>query len=274
MTTTPRGYNVLAALFMACAGILGMARAHADATLDKIEQRGKIVVGVSVAGPPFGSIDPATGKNTGYNVELAQSVARHLGVELETVAVTPANRIQFLQQGRVDLLISNMQLTEERAKVLSYVPTPYDLVGGAGLVAKASGIRQWTDVKGKPVCVSQGSNYTKPLQDTYGADVKGLRDGSEADLALRGGNCVASVHDGPVIHLLLTEPEWKDYTVIDTELLPVPSVIWTRKGEADTMAKIDAIVRDWYKTGELVQIARRNGMPTEHVLKLSEQYAH
>ena len=254
--------------------LFGIGAAHADATLDKIKQREKIVVGVSVAGPPFGSIDPATGKNIGYNVELANLVGKALGVAVETVAINPANRIQFLQQGRVDLLISNMQLTEDRARLLSYAPTPYDLVGGAGLVSKASGIKHWTDLKGKPVCMSQGSNYTKPLKEQYGAEVKGLRDGSEADLALRGGNCLASVHDGPAVHQLLSEPEWKDYTVIDTELAPIPSVIWMRKGEDDTAAKIDEIIRSWYKTGDLLAVAERNHLPTEHVRELAKQYAH
>ena len=49
--------------------------AHADATLDKIRQRGKIVVGVMLSGPPFGSIDPVTQKHVGYNVQLSEGVA-------------------------------------------------------------------------------------------------------------------------------------------------------------------------------------------------------
>jgi polar amino acid transport system substrate-binding protein len=58
-------------LLAACIGT-----AHADATLDKIKQRGKVVVGVMLSGPPFGTIDPATQKPIGYNVELAEGVAR------------------------------------------------------------------------------------------------------------------------------------------------------------------------------------------------------
>lgn len=96
---------------------------QADATLDKVKQRGKLVVGVMLSGPPFGSIDPSTQKHVGYNVELAEGVAKGLGVAVETVQVQPSNRVQFLQQGKVDILIANMQWTQERSEILSFVPT-------------------------------------------------------------------------------------------------------------------------------------------------------
>ncbi|MEX5491498.1 transporter substrate-binding domain-containing protein, partial [Pseudomonas fulva] len=81
-------------------------------TLDKIQERHKISIGVILSGPPFGTIDPKTGEHQGYNVELSKEIAKRLNVELETVSVLAPNRVQFLQQGKVDLLIANMQLTE------------------------------------------------------------------------------------------------------------------------------------------------------------------
>ena len=99
-----------------CAGF-----AHADATLDKIQQRHAISVGVILSGPPFGTLDPKTGEHLGYNVELAKGIGEALGVETKTVSVLAPNRVQFLQQGKVDILIANMQFTEERAEILDYV---------------------------------------------------------------------------------------------------------------------------------------------------------
>ena len=80
----------LLCLLAACASAAA-AGAHADTTLDKIRQRGKIVVGVVLSGPPFGTIDPATQKHIGYNVELSEGLARGLGVGVETVQVQPSN---------------------------------------------------------------------------------------------------------------------------------------------------------------------------------------
>ncbi|MFC6340170.1 transporter substrate-binding domain-containing protein [Pseudomonas sp. CCM 7891] len=267
-------YFSAATLCLAWCAALGASLAQADATLDKIEQRHAISVGVILSGPPFGTIDPKTGEHLGYNVELAKSVAKALGVEAKTVSVLAPNRVQFLQQGKVDILIANMQFTEERGEILDYVPTPYEEVGGAALIRKGAGITQWRDLKGKPVCVSQGSNFIKPLQETYGAQIKAFRSQSESLLSLRGNGCVAAVHVSPTMHALLSEPEWAEYEIpLPGDLIPSNSVIWLRKGEHDTQAKLDAIVRDWHRSGWLIELGERTGMtPSQALRDLHEQY--
>lgn len=251
------------------------APAHADATLDRIKQRGKIVVGVILSGPPFGTIDPATQKHIGYNVELSEGVAKGLNVAVETVQVQPSNRVQFLQQGKVDILIANMQWTQERSEILDFVPTPFEEVGGAGIARKGSGIARWEDVKGKPVCVSQGSNFTKPLADQYGAQIKAFRGQPESLLALRGGNCAVAVHVSPTLRELVAEnADWKDYEIVSpADLIPSPSVIWVRKGEADTQAALDRIVQHWHRTGWLIEVEKKNGMtPTPLLHQLQQKF--
>lgn len=236
--------------------------AHADATLDRIRQRGKIVVGVMLSGPPFGTIDPVTQRHVGYNVQLSEGVAKGLGVGVETVQVQPSNRVQFLQQGKVDILIANMQWTQERSEILSFVPTPFEEVGGAAIAKKGSGVRQWDDLRGKPVCVSQGSNFTKPLADQYGAQIKAFRGQPESLLALKGGNCAAAVHVSPTLRELVAgNADWKDYEIVSpADIIPSPSVIWLRKGESDTQAAIDRIVQDWHRTGWLIAAEKRVGI--------------
>ncbi|MGV1756878.1 transporter substrate-binding domain-containing protein [Rhizobium sp. A22-96] len=252
-----------AAIFAAAlsCGALFTTIAHADATLDRIKGRGALTVGVILSGAPFGYIDPASQEQKGYNLDIAKALAEKLGVKLETVTVTPPNRVQFLQQGKVDILIANMQYTEERAKILDYVPTPYDRSGGAAVGRKDSGLNDWSDLKGKPVCVSQGSNYTQPLIEQYGAEVKALPSQPESLLALQGGNCVAAVHVGATVGLLLQDrPEdWKDYKILfPTELVPSDSVIWLRKGDGDTREALDKAILDLHANGKLLEYAKAN----------------
>ncbi|KAF1044779.1 transporter substrate-binding domain-containing protein [Xylophilus sp.] len=235
--------------------------AHADATLDRIKERKSVAIGVVINGGPFGSIDPATQRFVGWNPELARDIARQLGVDAELVQVQPSNRVQFLQSGKVDLLVASMEVTPERADILAYAPTPFYRVGGTAVVRKDSGIRRWEDLRGKTVCLSQGSNYAKPLQAEYGAQVKGFKSSSESLLALRGSNCVAAVHDATLVYpLLRTNPEWKDYAAPLPELIPSPSVVWARKGENDTVAAIDRIVQNWHRTGWLIALEKRLGI--------------
>ena len=250
--------------------------AHADATLDRIKSRGTLTVGVVLDGT-YGSLDPQTRKPVGYNVELAQDLAKRLGVKFEAVEVTPPNRVQFLQQGKVDALIASMQYTKERDEILSYVPTPFEEIGGSAMVHKGAGIHNWSDLRGKPVCVSQGSNYTRPLIEQYGAQVRGFKGMPEALLALRGGTCVASVHVTPGIQARLasTSGEWQDYeSPIADQLIPSPSVIWVRKGETDTVAAFDKIVKEWHRSGFLIDEGNKWHMPpSKQLLAWHQEYS-
>lgn len=207
----------------------------------------------------FGSIDPATQQLVGWNPDLARELAKGLGVKAELVQVQTATRTQFLISGKVDLLIASMELNPERAEILGYAPTPFFRVGGAAATRKDSGIAKWEDLRGKPVCVSQGSSFARPLQADYGAVVKGYKSSSDSLLALRGGQCVAAVHDSTLIHpLLRTNPEWADYHApIATEVLPANSVVWTRKGEADTIAAVDKVIQGWHRSGWLIATEKR-----------------
>lgn len=238
--------------------------ASADATLDKIKQRGKISVGISPPAPPLGVFDPATGKTGGYQAELAADIARRLGAELETVVAPNATRVQLLQSGKIDLLIAAFGWTPEREAILSFAPTPYDLVGGGALVPENSAIKRWEDLKGKAVCMSQGSSYGKLLSENYGAVVKGFRSRAESVLALKGGVCDAAIHDYPELYAKLhndTMGEWSGYRLATRDQLnPTPIVVWMRKGEADTQAFVDQVVQDWHRSGFVLEQARKWGM--------------
>jgi len=255
---TPGGARIAISLAL----VLGAGAAQADATLDKVKERGTITIGVLANGGVFGSLDPATQQLVGWNPELARELAKDLGVKAELVQVQTATRTQFLISGKVDLLIASMELNPERAEILGYAPTPFFRVGGAAATLKTSGIAKWEDLRGKPVCVSQGSSFARPLSADYGAVVKGYKSSSDSLLALRGGQCVAAVHDSTLIQpLLRSNPEWKDYHApIATEVLPANSVVWTRKGETDTIAAVDKVVQDWHRKGWLIATETRLGI--------------
>jgi polar amino acid transport system substrate-binding protein len=238
--------------------MVAMTSAQADATLDKIQQRHVLVVGVLLSGGPFGGIDPTTQKPRGLNVDLAQELGRQLGADVQLVPVLPANRVQFLQQGKVDLLIANMEWTAERGEILGFVPTPFYRVGGTAAVLKDSKISRWEDLKGQSVCTSQGSSYVKPLTE-LGAEIKAFKSSSESLLALRGNNCVAAVHDATLINPLIADTaEWQGYRALSPELNPAPSVIWTRRGESDTQARLDPIIKELHRSGWLIEAQTRN----------------
>jgi len=236
--------------------------AHADATLERINARHAVLVGVQLAGGPFGSLDPATQQPRGFNVDLSNEIGKRLGAKVELVTVLASTRVQFLQQGKVDFLIANMEFNAQRGEILDHVATPYYRVGGTAITSKTSGIKHWEDLRGKSVCISQGSSYIRPIVERFGAVPRAFPGVSQSLLALRGGGCIAAVHDAaPLLYpLVQTDTEWRNYTVLQPELEPAPSVIWVRQGEHDLAAKLDTFVRALHRDGWFIATEARNGI--------------
>jgi len=89
----------------------------------EILQRGVVRIGVPLDVPPFGSQN-ASRLAEGFGVDMANMVAESLGVKLELTQITGANRIPFLLTDKVDIVISVMGLTPERARQIMFT-APY-----------------------------------------------------------------------------------------------------------------------------------------------------
>ncbi len=92
-------------------------------TLDDIKASGKLVIGVFSDKNPFGYVDE-NGEYAGYDVELANRLGKELGVEVEFVSTEAASRVEFLQTGKVDLILANFTVTPERAEQVDFAD-PY-----------------------------------------------------------------------------------------------------------------------------------------------------
>src|ERR671916_2230659 len=113
------------ALGAACAlaiGLFGATEGRADKLAD-ILSKGVVRIGVPLDAPPFGSQD-ANRNPVGFDIELAEMVGKALGAKVELQQITGANRIPFLLTDKVDIVISVMGLTPERAKQIMFT-APY-----------------------------------------------------------------------------------------------------------------------------------------------------
>lgn len=137
---------VMAAAVAGC--LTGVARAD---TLDDIKKKGTLVVGVKADYPPYGYRDPS-GQIVGMEVDLANDIATRLGIKLQLEPVVASNRMQFVQQGKIDLMLATMSVNEERKKAVGVVEPYYYASGVAILAAKSANIKTGADLKDKPVC--------------------------------------------------------------------------------------------------------------------------
>ncbi len=135
----------------------------ASTTMGKIQSKGQITIGVKFDVPPFGFKNPRSGEVEGFDIDFGQAIADALGVKAKLVEAVSDNRIPFIKDGTVDLVLSTMTINDERAKEIGFTD-PYFIAHGRVLVPKSSKIAGVDDLAGKKVCTALGSTYEETLK--------------------------------------------------------------------------------------------------------------
>ncbi|MBQ1457413.1 MAG: transporter substrate-binding domain-containing protein [Butyrivibrio sp.] len=192
-------------------------------TLDEIKESGTINIGVFSDKSPFGYVDE-NGEYAGYDVYFAEKIAEDLGVEVNYVSTEAANRIEYLQTGKVDIILANFTVTEERAQEVDFA-LPYMNVA-LGVVSPSDNVITSLDDIGADdqVIVISGTTAETYLEKNY-PDIKLQKYDAyaEAKTAFENGNAVAWANDNTEVIAFAIENE--GFTV------GIPSL-----GDADTIA--------------------------------------
>ena len=239
-------------------GAWGITAARADA-LEDIRKKGVLVVGTKADYRPFGFLDPS-GKIVGFEADLAADVAKRLGVRVELVPVVSSNRIQFLQQGKIDLMIATMSDTPERRKIVEIIEPNYYGSGTNVLVPKSAGLKTWEQLRGKKVCLIQGAFYNKELQEKYGVEGVAFPGTAEAYAALKNGNCAAFAYDDTALVGEMLKPDWSAYEMALDSILFVPWGVAVKQGEKGFVEFMSKAATDWHKTGFIQELEKKWGV--------------
>jgi polar amino acid transport system substrate-binding protein len=277
-TIAPKGLLMLKRLLNAGAvfalwAALGVAPAAAQ-TLDKIKQRGVIVVGSKADYKPFGFRDPS-GAIVGLEPDMAKDVADKLGVKLELEPVVSSNRMQFLQQGKIDLMIATMNDKPDRRQVVGIIEPSYYASGVSVLANKKAGLKTWEQLKGQKICAIQGAWYNKPVAEKYGADIVAFKGQTEAETALLQGNCIGWVYDDTAFAERLADPKWAGFEMKLETILEEPWGLAVKLEERDgAWGKFMAqMLEDWHRSGRLIELEKKwNIQPSAYLQKMHEQY--
>ncbi len=132
----------------------------ADSTMAKIQKSGKLVVGTSLNTLMFSVRNPMSGDTEGFEADLARMLAKKLtgsADNVEWVKTTTENRLPFVQNGRVDVVIATLTINDARKKVINFAG-PYYIAGQDILTRRAdTSINGATDLNGKTACVLNGT---------------------------------------------------------------------------------------------------------------------
>ena len=231
-------------------------------TLDEIKESGTINIGVFSDKNPFGYVDE-NGEYQGYDVYFANRLAKDLGVKTNFVSTEVANRIEYLQTGKVDVILANFTVTEERAQEVDFA-LPYMNVA-LGVVSRndkvIDSLDNWNPddsiivISGTTAETYLTSNYPDiPLQkfDSY----------ATAKEAFQNGTSVAWANDNTEVIAFSLQNE--GYTV------GIPSL-----GSADTIApavsKGNSTLLDWINE-EIKTLGQENFFHADYEATLLDTY--
>lgn len=257
--------SVIALLVLALAAWIfpGSAQAKENyRTLEEIQASGKINIGVFSDKSPFGYVDE-NGDYQGYDVYYANRIAQDLGVEVNFVSTEAANRIEYLETGKVDIILANFTVTEERAQVVDFA-LPYMNVALGVVSPEDAVVTSLEDIAPEDaVIVISGTTAETYLEknnpelklqkfDTYAA----------AKTAFENGTGVAWANDNTeVIAFALENP---GYTV------GIPSL-----GSADTIAaavtKGNETLLNWLND-QIVTLGEENFFHADYEATLLDTY--
>lgn len=253
----------LAVLAVALAAAIASVPALAQDSLAKIKQKGVIVVGVKNDYKPWGFLDPS-GKIIGLEIDLAQDVADRLGVKLEMIPVIAANRMEFLRQGRIDMIVATMGDTPERRKVVGMVEPNYYAGATNVLAPKSANLKDWSDLKGRKVCAVQGAYYNRRVSQLYHPDLVVFPSVPDGLNALQGGNCTAFLFDDTLIVSTLAggDPKWANYEMPLKSEDPQLWAIGVRLEDLDgPFGKfMKDISTEWHRSGKLLELEKKWGI--------------
>lgn len=230
------------------------ARPAPQDRLEAIKQAGVLKVAAFDGNPPFGFIDEKTRKIAGLDVDFAQALADRLGVKLEVQPTNPANRMPLLLAGKVDLVLANFTITDERAQQVDF-SIPY-FASGTQFLARRGTLRSPDQLAGLRIGVDKGTVNEIVIRQKYPqATLVAYDDTAFAFTALRNGNVQAISQDGPkLVGLLANVPDKENYEIpafsVSNDLIGVG----IPKGQAALKAFVDDSLRELEASGKAQRI--------------------
>ncbi|ARS56544.1 transporter substrate-binding domain-containing protein [Ralstonia pseudosolanacearum] len=239
----------------AVAALLPGRPAHADA-LTNIQKAGLIRVAIPNDFPPFGSLGTDL-KLQGYDIDMANLVAKELGVKAELMPVTSTNRIPFLTTGKVDVVISSLGKNAERAKVIdftqAYAPFPKSVYG-----PKDVSIKTPADLAGKTIGVTRGSTEDLALTAVApaSATIKRYEDNNATAQSYLIGQ-VQLVTLGNIVANAVNERTRLRQLDVKFPVEDTPCYVGVAKGEPALLEKVNAAITKLKSDGRLNDLSQR-----------------
>ena len=220
--------------------------------LSRIKKVGILKIGSDTTYPPMEWVNTETGKVQGFDVDLANLIARKLGVKAKIITTSWDGIIPALKAGKFDVIISSMTITDERKKEIDFTDPYYDSGQIIAVRKNNTTINDPKDLTGKVVGVQTGTTGEIAAKKISGAIVKEYPDIQYAFADLEKGRIDAVVNDLPVSAYFVKG--YPGVKLVGKLFTRERYGIALRKNEPDLKNAINGILRNIKSDGEYDQI--------------------
>ena len=238
-----------------------------DGTLKRIKASSTINLGYVQFAPPFSLLGPDK-VPAGYSIDLCKHIASviqkqlNVNLKLNWVEVTTDNRMNLVDQGKVDLECSTSTITLSRQDKVDFSLMTF-IDGASFLTLTSSPIRSLSDLSGKRIAVIPGTTTEKALakflkDEFITAVTVPVKDHTEGRTALERGNVAALASDqGILIGLALTTADPKRFTLSDRLISYEPYGFMLHRNDAAFRTAVNRALAGLYRSGEVLAIYDR-----------------
>ncbi|MFZ4289423.1 ABC transporter substrate-binding protein [Variovorax sp. HJSM1_2] len=256
----------------AIAGLLALSfAAQADQWQDMV-QRKELKCGTFADVPPFAAPDPKTREMVGFDVDMCNTLAKHLGL---TATITPLSveaRVPEVKMGRVDLTVANLAYTKSRGEQIQF-SDPYYIAKEMLAVKATDTATTKAEYKGKRLSSTKGSTSELSIK-MNGSEPVTFQDTGSAYMAVQQNKSVGVVANTMTITKLVNQSKTAgvELKMIKDPMVFQPIGVGMKKDEPVLLAKVNAALLAMDKAGEIDAIwAKWIGPNTEFKLVREEK---
>ena len=229
---------------------------QAQSALDNVMKIKEIKIAIPTDFPPYGFVGPDL-KPQGLDVDMANYIGQKMGVKVELVVVTSANRIPYLQTKRADLVISTLGKTPERMAVIDFT-SAYSPYFQAVFGPKSMTVKSFADLAGKSISVTRGALEDTELSKVAPekADLKRFEDNNATVSAYTSGQ-VNLVATGVSVAENMMQRTPQMQTEFKLLLKESPNFVGVAKGEDALRNKVNEIIAAGIASGDINKLSEK-----------------
>lgn len=234
------------------------APATADTRIDQIKKNGKLILATGNY-RPFEYLDEKSNKMVGYDIDVAEAIAKKIGVPLEIKEMQFTSLIPTLQIGQADLVIAAMYITDERKAVVDFADPYMDT--GMVLVTRAddTAIKSTKDLDGKVVGVKAGATSEKVAQDLkdkgQNITIKSYKETVDYLMDLEAGRTDLAIND--LLNQLEYNKTHPNVKIVGDPFTKSSLGIAVKKGDKELVDLINSVIKDMTQNGETANLYKK-----------------